>query len=444
MADPFAGVASPIDPFAGVASPVPTGFLGRVADDYQKRVDLSAGVQAQRKAGNMSGTSSFIQQFGQGGGLVNDVVMDAGKAVNDVVPETVKDALVPGRGLLNQPYVQRQMDAMKNASSDEPSLYDRLQAKYPVTAADAEGLGNIASGVATLTGLAKAAPSTMKTGKDLYQSGKEAFDARKLAGIQDVVLPKQTAGEIADTALQRTNSGGLFNKQVYTPNPNEAEMIQTAKSAGIKPSATLETNIQTANRFKNTEAQNLKMELDKANVPIQPNTLNQAGTEIAQKIAANPLVDENSATIRKILQAGQDAIDKNPKTAAGILQARKDFDAAITKFQPSALDNEAPATAFRAAAKEVRLGLNDVVKTAVPDAKVAASLAKQSHMYDAIDNMAGKLSEQPNGRFPRFFATKGGKALKYGAYATGATAAGRAGLHAVTPKISNSYSDSGD
>lgn len=444
MADPFAGVASPVDPFNGVASPVQSGLFGRISDDYRKRV---ANDQVSRDAfanGQQSAFSTGLQYLGQGGGMVNDVVNEGIKSVDSMIPNQVINAVNPFTAVTSNPYVKQALGSVAATAPDTGigTTVDSLRNQYPVTARNLDAVGNTVSAVGTLYGAAQAAPGLKNTAQDLFQSGKQAFDAKKLAGIQDVVLPKQTAAEIANTALQRTSGGGLLNKQVYTPNDYEVSMITTAREAGVKPTATLETNIQTANSFKNAEAQRLKAALDKANVAIPPSTLNQAGVEIAQKIASNPLIDENSSTIRKILQAGQDAIDKNPKTAAGILQARKDFDYAIGKFQPSAFDTEAPATAFRAATKEVRQGMNGIVTTAVPNADVAASLAKQSHMYDVIDNMAGKLSAQPDGRFARFFDTKTGKVIKYGAAATGATAAGRSALHAVSPK--QSYSDSGE
>lgn len=248
---------------------------------------------------------------------------------------------------------------------------------------------------------------------------KEAFDEKRIAAVQDLIMPKQTPSEVAKTALQRSSGGGLLNKQVYTPNPYESDMIKTVASAGVKPSAPLVDNIQILNSAKNKEAQNLRFTLEKANVPIEPAALNQASVSIAERIAANPLVDENGATVRKVMEAAQKAIDSNPKTAAGILKARQDFDKAITQFQPSAFDTDAPATAFRFAKDQIRQGMNDVIATSVPDVAVKESLAKQSHMYRAIDNMASKLSQEPTTRVGRFLKTPVGKATKYGTAAAG-------------------------
>lgn len=354
------------------------------------------------------------------GGTVNDavgaVVAPVLKAAGHLVPQFVEDAAkYVATPAINA--VGRGVDSFSQSSPEAAHLI--------------KGYGNFALATPTVDlaarGVAKA-PDAMSKLKDEFQ-------ARKLAKVQEVVLPKQTPAEIERTALKRS-TGGLLNKQVYTPDPYEAEMIKTAAEVGVKPSAPLADNIQIINAANIKEAQQLRFALEKANVQIAPEALNKAGVSIAEKIAANPLVDENGATVRKILEAAQRAVDSNPKTASGLLQARQDFDKAITKFQPSAFDVDAPATAFRFSKDQVRQGFNQLIEESVPDAGVKASLAKQSQMYRAIENMAGKLSQQSPGmkplkgdnRISRFFDTKTGKALKYG---TGAAAVGGGGAAAV-------------
>ena len=429
MADPFAGVASPVtqsDPFAGVASPIAQEKPGRIEQELNYNKDII----------NKGSLPSVFDMIGSMGNVVGGTIKDTAKSaiegvsngISDVTPDALKQAYMSSPMGLVQRAGNKIFNTIASPVLDSVSnKSDQFAQNHPSTAHLASGVGNmITAGQIVDTGAKVAGKAP-----DLYSQGVDAFNKRKLAAVQDIVLPKQTPSEIANTALQRSSGGGLLNKQVYTPNANEADMIKTAADAGIKPSAPLETNIQILNSAKNAEAQRLKFTLDKANVPIDSATLNQAGVNLTQKIAANPLVDENSATVRKILETAQTAIDNNPKTAAGILQARKDFDNAITEFQPSALDTDAPATAFRYTAKQVRQGMNGVIADAVPDAQVRASLGKQSHMYDAIDNMAGKLHQQPDGRFPRFFDTKTGKAVKYGAGAVGAGAVARSVFHSA-------------
>lgn len=429
MSDPFAGVASPVmqaqsssDPFAGVASPVmqpeKPGLIDRIGNDYAARKQDVQNFSQYNPDGSL-GTLSQLNALGNA----------AGFTLGDITKEAVK-SLIP------TPHTPEWAQAIGSTVSQAAShLVPGIQT--PQWAQDAAS-SRVGHALGTGANLA-AIPAAVSGVDSLYSAGQDAFNAKNLAGIQDVVLPKQTPSEIANTALQRTTSGGVLNKQVYTPTSQEADMIQAASDAGVKPNAPLENNIQIVNAAKNAEAQKLKSTLDNLNVPIPPATLNQAGTQLAQKIAANPLVDENSPTVRKILETAQTAIDNNPKTAAGVLQARKDFDNAITQFQPSALDTDAPATAFRYTSKQVRQAMNGVIGDAVPTVEVRASLAKQSHLYDAIDNMAGKLPQQPDGRFARFFATTGGKALKYSAAATGATAAGRAALRAIPSGETENY-----
>jgi len=144
---------------------------------------------------------------------------------------------------------------------------------------------------------------------------RKAFDERRANFVQGLVMPKQTVGEIADTALKRSSGGGLLNKQVYTPDPYEADMIKTIASTGVKKGNPLVDNLQIINKAKNQEAQALKFALEKSKVAVEPAALNRSLQNIAERIAVNPLVDEQGATVQKILQLAQYSIDSNPKTA---------------------------------------------------------------------------------------------------------------------------------
>lgn len=433
--------------------PPEQGFLDRLSADSQNRSEQSQAATDRYAAGEQSFPRSVAQKImlGTVGPVVDTAAEGLTSAYKNLVPQFAQNDISKvggligqgmgaiGRGIMASPAG----DALKSGAQEAA----QLAKDNPGRVADLESIGvglqALPVGKVLSVGARELPGAVSAVSNKLYDAGKTAFDARRLNAVQQLIMPKQTAGEIADTALQRSNSGGLFNKQVYTPNPYESDMIKTASDAGVKPNAPLEENIHILNNAKNSEAENLKIILEKANVPIDSNTLNQSGVTIAQQIAKNPLVQENSSTVDKILKVAQDAIDNNPKTAAGVLQARKDFDRAIGEFQPSAFDTDAPATAFRYATKQVRQGFNDVVSNAVPDVAVKESLAKQSHMYQAIDNMSGKLSQQPNGRFPRFFDSKTGQALKTGAKVTGLTAAGGYAINRLTPQVQESYSGDG-
>lgn len=250
--------------------------------------------------------------------------------------------------------------------------------------------------------------------------------ASKLKYAQELVLPKQTPSEIAKTAIQRESGGGIMNRQVYKPQAREAEMAKAAAEAGVKKGAPLVDNLQTIAKFNAKEGERLSGLLAKNDTPIDANSLNASAARIAEKIASNPLVDEHGSTVRKLLELAQKSIDEQPKTAAGLLQARKNFDFAIEEFQPTAFDTDAPATAFRFAAKQIRQGINQTIADASPNIAVKASLRKQNLLYDAIDNISGKVPTEPTNRFGRFFAKPAGKAVKYGAGLTALGAAGTA------------------
>lgn len=405
-------------------------FMGRVGADIEKRGEQSRAAQADYEAGKQGLVRTRFQQLGlAGAGTISDVVGEGLKSLYDagVGPKTKK--IISGAGqVAGDAASNNQMGvALKEAATQAGEF---AQAN-PAIARDVGAAFNLASMVPISKAASQVIPPAASMAKKGLSSGasaaKAAFREKKINSIIPTILPKETPSQIADTITQRTLSGGLGNKVVYNPSASEKFMAEVALDVGIKPKAPIVKNVQVANFSLRKEAQNLKSTLDKANATVAPNMLNKKSVEIAERIAANPLVDENTMLVEKILSAAQNAIDSNPKTAAGLLQARKDFDEAITQFQPTALDVTAPATAFRHSAKQVRSGLNELVAETVPDALVKESLRKQSALYEIIENLASKAGEQGKigkGRISRFLETPAGKVAKYGAVAGGGIAVG--------------------
>jgi len=406
--------------------PETPGLFGRIKNDYNERVANDRESLNAYKSGEQSLASTGLQLLGQGAGLVSgipaNIIGSAARSAYDLItPRGAKEL----HGQATEAVMgSRPVQATTGAIAKG---IDYAKTNYPVTTRNAAALGNIASAFGTVKVAENVIP---KVSSKLYASGKQAFDAKRFDAVQNVVLPKETPKQIERTALQR-QAKGLFNKQVYVPTEREKSMIAAAAQAGVKPKAPIEKNLQILSKANKQEALRLQSALAQNPVPIDPATLNSAYAKIIDGIATNPLVEENGATVRKLLEAAEKHIAANPKTAAGLLQARKDFDRAVEAFQPSALDTDAPATAFRYTTKQIRQGINDIIAQSNPDEAVRASLAKQSQLYEAIDNLSGKLPAQPTSGPARFMQTKKGKALKYGVGAAATYGAGNAVVNAI-------------
>lgn len=202
--------------------------------------------------------------------------------------------------------------------------------------------------------------------------------------VQDLVMPKQTAGEIADTALQRSSGGGVLNKQVYTPNDYEQQVMSTVAQSGVKRGLPLVDNLQIINNAKNAEAQKLDGALQNSNVTISNEDLSKTLDSARQTLANNPTVREHGAAAQAVFDTAQQAMDSNSKTPAGLWQARKDFDAAMLSNKPNVFGDGA-ATAAKSATMAVRSAMNDTLVNSVTSPSGSDVAALQGQLNDHID-----------------------------------------------------------
>lgn len=265
----------------------------------------------------------------------------------------------------------------------------------------------------------------------MFNKARNAFENRRVNFVQDLIMPKQTPKEIADTALQRSSGGGFMNKQVYSPNAFETETAKIVAKTGVKKNLPLVDNLQIINKARINKAENLQRSLNAINVELPPSALNSYTQEITNNIANNNLLRPHGETVKGLLDTAQSFIDANPKTPAGLWAARKQFDAAIKDFAPNALDADAPSKAFSFTAKTIRNGLNRAIIESAPDANVADFLKEYTHLSDAVENISSKVAQQPTDRFGRFLKTKTGKAVKYGAGAAATVGIGSTAINAV-------------
>lgn len=315
------------------------------------------------------------------------------------------------------PLVQDVVGAGADAVGATPSQMQKVQAAMNIIGpAGMRGISN-ALGSAEVPSV----PTSVKNLAKDTSSGKNPSLAMKAREnfVSDLVQEKPTPANIRENALKYKSGGGLSNKTKYVPDAREQAVIQTVSEIpGVKSGNLISENLAAVNAAKNAEAESLKTTLENYNIQVRPSDLQDMGARISANLDRNPLIKKGGTTVTDTLKLAQKAIDKNPKTAAGLLQARKDFDYAIKEFQPSALDTSAPATALRYTAKQVRQGINDTIDNISPYTDVKESLMRQNHMYQALDSMATKLPEQvlkkPN-RFARAAQGKTAKAIKIGA-----------------------------
>lgn len=409
-------------------------FIERVTEDIQKRGEQGRSALAEYRKGNQTGAEAALQVFGKAGaGTVNDVLGQGvsslyGYAKRNVpgVEEAEKEIKSAGSSAGDTQLGRGAADILGNAVES----YGKFAESNPRAARNIESIANIAAAVPAVGELGVAANATRKAtggalesvGTAVQKSGIRSAEKVRSDFVDDLILPKQTAS-VREDQVGRTKEVGLNRRKVVELTPQEKEVAATVSNIkDVKKGNSLQGNANAIQRANREEADALIARIQKNDVKIADNTVNASLDAVQQSLAKNPyIVGDGAKSAQNIIDNARSIIANNNRTASGMLQARKQFDAWV-KSQKNVFDAnlENPITT---AVREVRQSMNKMVADAVPSADVQASLAKQSNLYRAHEAVATKAKDEASSRLGRV-AQKVGRAatVKNGVVTAGALA----------------------
>lgn len=446
--------AAGLEPWEQAANAAGPNFSQRMSADFQKRVGQDQESMAAYKSGEQGLASTGYQLLARGGGLMGDAAMNAAGSLarygGDVVGLNTPDP--QGRtpwnkltqGAANVSNDTGVTDVARTIGDKLSQGSDAFSSTFPVASRNLSATADLA----TFLPVGKAIAEGGKLADAGYSAAKDAFQARRLNAVQRMIMPKQTAAEIADNAQAgKYTSEGLLNTRTYNPDPNEIAQAQVIASLPVKPSAPVIDNINVIRAAQTRKAQQIGKALDSVSMPIDPVIANKNIQAVHDAVMANPLVQLDSQTAQKLMQVADKAIADNPNTPAGLWQARKDFDHAITDFTPNALNSDASAKAFSYTAKQIRNGINQTIIDSAPDAPYAKFLQDYTHMSNAVEDMSTNVAGQGSNSIQRFLNTPKGrlmvKAGKVAGIGGGAGLVGYFGDRYIESKIGESNDSSG-
>lgn len=407
--DPRPDVPELGQPVAASPEPEPSGFMARMSEDYANRKgQIDKAVD--RKMNGQSSASTALQAMGNGVGLVGDtlgnVAGSAARYADHLVPQEVDD------------YGKKKLGEVANyvANSDfgKGAAYlagkgNELAKQYPTTAANLGAVGNIASALPMAKGVKVAAEAadvagavTSKAGQGLVKLGEKQVANQDSKFVKDLVMPKLTKA-VREDQVGRTTEKGLLRSAVVEPTFMEKRAIdEVSKIPGVKDTNSLQGNYNIISEANEAEAKALKATLAASNVTVSDDVVLDTLSKI-RKDLANPathpyMIGDGAKAAENVVNSALEHINNHPRTPAGLLQARKDFDKYVKpgQFDPTVYK---PANV---AIQQVRQAMNQMIEDAVPTAGVKASLAKQSGLIHALDNIEEKAAAESKNRIGRF------------------------------------------
>lgn len=383
------------------AAPTAPGLLGQIGQQYDRAVAGAQDIANQGVSGTKSMPATYAEMGAKGLGLVGTV---GGDVINAAVPDFVKNGFASGIGAISSVIPQSAKDAVSGIVGGATKYYNGL----PQNTKDAlDAVGNTVKGVTTIIPAADAISVAQKglgaVGDAMVASGDASAATARQGFAQDLVSPLNDTKAARIDAVGNTEVNGILNKATVQPTSQEIESAgHVAAIPDVSPSNTIQGNYNAVNNALGTEAESLKNTLDKSGVSYMTN--NPYGSpqnafkpvlnRVVQGISSDAtLTGDAQAVAAKMANKMSDFVDANPPTPSGLLQARKQFDNFLSDAKTNAFD---PATqsAFSVAGTAVRNAANQFIAQSVPSADVAASLAKQSSLYRALENIAPKAAAE--------------------------------------------------
>lgn len=219
--------------------------------------------------------------------------------------------------------------------------------------------------------------------------------------IRDLITPELTPTKTAQAIKTgKVKEGGMFSDRDITEAVPFFE--ETAKAVaevpGISKSNTFLQNANAVYSHIGTIAEDLKSQI-KGKGFFSPNEFNGYMKDASDKLNEIPsLTREATEVANKYLTQFNKLVKKNGYTPEGLLQARKEFDNLLPdkKLSPD-IEN-----GITEAVRYIRQGANDFLASKVPDVAVKEMLAKQTALYNAMDNIAPKAAKEGKNKVVRW------------------------------------------
>ena len=269
----------------------------------------------------------------------------------------------------------------------------------PRAARNIEAVVNIGVLVAPVKGKPKAKPGPLgRAGERSLEASKRVAERQRKETIEDLVTPKKDK-KVRIDEVQRTSESGVLKSKKVELSAAEKEIVdEVVKIKGVSFKNSLQQNYNVIAAEVKKEAQKLKDILKKNDFVFPPHMYDDVLDDVLLRLKDNPLIVGDAAkTAAKIAEKMKELVKANGASGSGLLKSRKQLDAWI-KAQKGAkvFGGDALESSITIAVREIRKSANDFLIYHARHAPVERSLAKQSKLLKAMENIAPKAADELN------------------------------------------------
>lgn len=384
-------------------SDLPVGFTVDEPSDEPGFVDRAAGRIIERFSG--PGKESFDALVSGEQGFTETSLQLAGNVGAGTALDVVGEGVVSVVGEENIKEIGRQAGkATENSILLKPlkGLVSRAVDEYKEYAEDNQRVArnlSAAGNLAILAAPVKVKPSTgiaARTSARIEAAANSQAATSRRSFIESLIKPKDTVRTRVDQASRTTETGPLSSKVTGLSGSERRYATAVESVEGVSGTRSYQGNYNKISDAVAAEADDLSR-LVKDQKAVIPKEDIRAMTAAAQaELDAIPLmVGDAGKTGSKVISMAEGIIAKHPQTPAGMLTARKEFDATI-RAQKGKKIFEGLENAQSTAVQVVRRGMNDVIAAKSPNVAVRESLSRQSSLLGAMENIATKAAHEGN------------------------------------------------
>ena len=350
-------------------------------------------------AGQLALTESILPTAGKSIGAVGSAAIQAvtPEPVERFAVETTQDMLSSVENFFSEnQWANKAMDLAKEKYEDylawrNSSEENTLKARELESVVDLGILALPASKVPPITH-----KSLSEISGTLIAEGKKGQALQKKPAVQELLEPIKIEKAPGDVVAV-----GRFDRKTYIPSPNEEEAIRIVSAIpDINPKRSEGYNLPIVEREISRVGNMLQLKINKSKNPSYDRDLLVA--ELQKDLADLVGTDDfalrggNKRFASAFLREAIKILNKQPDTALGILEARKQIDRYADEIRPNINDVTygARVTSEREVSKLLRDKLNQQLFQTVPDIDAEGLLRKQYLLYGAKKTLREKFDAE--------------------------------------------------
>jgi hypothetical protein len=322
----------------GAAPQQDSTFMQRQEDIVQERQDfLQEGIQKFAEQPSVGTAQELIMDAaGSTAGAAFDTIGNAITTglteIAQVAPQELKTATEEGFKTFMNAIPSEVKVALSSGTGDVLEKYEELEKSQPGIMRQLENTANVIFALTPATsGNAKAKPGIVgRAGAELSRKGKLQAAKAKREGVLELITPKATkqADVIKDVA--RTKEAGLTRGQTRVPFADEKSIARdVSKVPGLDTRRSFLHNSNKITDQKKKVVQQLKDELNSLPEPktfLLQDANNGIDDAMKALLEKEPFLRDSPKLVSNIVSKAKSIISSTDNSAAGIWEARKEFD----------------------------------------------------------------------------------------------------------------------